>query len=75
VASFATLPYVWFVLPVLIKPGLTYILISEISVTIIESIVIAGLLKIDYKKALILSVLCNLTSFGIGLAISWAKFL
>lgn len=74
-ASLSTLPYVWFVLPIFIKTNLIYIITSELSVIIIESLLIFGILRIDYKKALIVSIICNVTSFLIGLAINWAKFL
>lgn len=69
-ASFLTLPYVWFVLPIFIKPTLPYMFISELSVMIIESLIIYGFLRINYKKALVVSVICNLTSFIIGLIIN-----
>lgn len=70
-ASLATLPYVWFVLPTLIQPTLLYVLISELSVVIIESLIIFKSLKIDYKKALITSTICNATSFMVGIIINF----
>jgi hypothetical protein len=70
VLSCATLPYVWFVLPVFIKPTLIYVLISESSVILIESVFMYLLLKIDYKKAILVSTICNAASFLIGVAIN-----
>jgi len=67
IASFSTLPYVWFVLPIFIQPTFLYVLISELSVTFIESFIICSILKVNYKKSIIISVACNLTSFLIGL--------
>jgi len=70
-ASFSTLPYVWFVLPILIKPTLLYMILSELSVILIESIIIWKLLTVDYKRAVLISFICNLTSFLFGLLINW----
>ncbi|MCE3230071.1 MAG: hypothetical protein K0S32_4622 [Bacteroidetes bacterium] len=75
ISSFATLPYAWFVLPTLIEGGPTYIIVSEISVTLIESFMIYGLLKINYKKAIIISVICNLISFLIGVGLNCVGFI
>jgi hypothetical protein len=69
VASFSTLPYVWFILPLFIQTRVYYILISEISVVLIEWLIIQGFLKISYKKALFISFICNMASFLIGLLI------
>jgi hypothetical protein len=68
-ASMATLPYLWFIIPLFVKTRLYYIVIGEVSVTAIESIIIWGILRTNYTKALIASVLCNTTSFLIGLFI------
>lgn len=69
-ASFATLPYVWFVLPVFIQPTFTYVLVSELSVTLIESLIICSLLKVGYNRSMLISVACNLASFLAGLLIA-----
>ena len=65
-ASFATLPYLWFLLPSFLH-GNAYIAIGEILVVIFETFVIAGILKINLLKSLLLSFLANLTSFILGL--------
>jgi len=66
VASALTLPYVWFVLPAFINAGLTYIIVSEISVTIVEGLFYWFTLKTSFKTAIILSVTTNFFSWFIG---------
>ena len=68
-ASFATLPYVWFIFPELITNRSFYILISEIFAVIIEAILYYFIFKISFKKALLISFICNLFSFILGLFI------
>jgi uncharacterized membrane protein len=70
-ATFATLPYLWFILPFLIKTKLWYVISSEVSAILIESLIIMGLLRTNYPKALLVSVICNTASFLIGLLINW----
>jgi hypothetical protein len=70
ICSFATLPYVWFVLPVFIKPQLPYVIVAELSVMIIEAFIIRNLMDLQLRKALFASVLCNVCSFIIGLLIN-----
>jgi len=67
--SFATLPYVWFLFPILAKIGShsLYIWSAEISVTLIESAILYKLLRLGYKEALILSVCANIASYGLGI--------
>jgi hypothetical protein len=69
--TFSTLPYLWFILPAFIKSRLYYTIISEASAVLIESVIILGLLRINYKKAFIISIICNMVSFLIGLLIKW----
>lgn len=68
--SMTTLPYVWFIMPAFVKTRLYYLVISEVSVTAIESLIIWGILRTNYTKALIASIVCNTTSFLIGLLIN-----
>jgi hypothetical protein len=70
-ATFATLPYLWFILPYFIKIKVWYVITSEVSAILIESLIILGLLRTNYSKALLVSVICNTTSFLIGLLINW----
>lgn len=71
ITSFSTLPYVWFVFPAFITSRFPYIAFSECFAILIESVIIYKLLKIDYKKALLVSIICNVISFSIGLLINW----
>lgn len=66
-ASATTLPYAWFILPAFIKSGIYYMMISELSVTLVESFIIMGIIRVSYPKALVVSVLCNTASFLVGL--------
>jgi len=65
--SFATLPYLWFIVPLLITTRVYYVLFGEIFVIFIESLIIFFMLRISYKKSIILSFICNLLSFLLGL--------
>ncbi len=65
-ASILTLPYVWFVLPELIAPRPAYELISEVIVTLVESAWYMLALRLNVKKALLLSVCANLGSVLLG---------
>jgi hypothetical protein len=69
VASFATLPYLWFVLPQFLSNRIAYIVIGELSVVLIESLIYFFFLKIKYTYSLLLSTACNLCSFLFGLII------
>ncbi|MBA4336874.1 hypothetical protein C0416_03850 [bacterium] len=71
VASALTLPYAWFILPAFFS-GLTYILIAEVSVTLVEAVFYGFALKLPYKipiwSAITLSVAANAFSYLVGLA-------
>lgn len=69
-ASFSTLPYLWFILPIFVHSELFYVIVSEASAVLLESVIVLGLLRISYKKAFIISFTCNMTSFLIGLLIA-----
>lgn len=69
--SFATLPYLWFIFPNYIEQNFWYMTISESFAVIMESFIIAAMLRIKYFKSLICSVICNMGSFSIGLLIHW----
>lgn len=66
--SFSTLPYVWFIFPLLSVMGshALYIWTAEISITLIEIVILYKLLAISKKEALVLSLLANITSYGLG---------
>jgi hypothetical protein len=66
-ASFATLPYLWFIIPLFIKSGFYYQVVSELLAVFLESFILMGFLKFNYKNALIISLICNSVSYGVGL--------
>lgn len=68
-ASFATLPYFWFILPIFIQNKIQYTISSEILAVVIETFLIHGFLKTTLKQSFIISLICNSISFGIGLLI------
>lgn len=66
VTTMATLPYLWFIIPLFVHSKLWYNLVCESSAVIVESVIIVGLLRVKYPKALIISLACNMVSYGIG---------
>jgi len=64
--SSVTLPYIWFVLPVLIENYYVFMVIAEGFAIIAESIIIFYLLKLSLKKSFIISLICNIFSFASG---------
>ena len=68
-ASTITLPLLRFVLPLFIKGGLEYTVIWESLVTLIEIFIIKYWLKISWWKAILVSILCNLCSYILGIII------
>lgn len=69
VASFATLPYLWFVLPFFIREHHVYVALGEIFVFVVESLIYYFVLDLTIRKVLILSFICNLISFLAGLLV------
>jgi hypothetical protein len=69
-ASCATLPYFWFILPLFIRSKLAYSIVAEFLAVFLESFIVMGLLRINYKIAFAVSLLCNLISYSLGLLIS-----
>jgi hypothetical protein len=65
-ASVLTLPYVWFVMPELIKSRIAYEWISEIGVALIEGFFYMLAFRISPKKAFVLSVFANAGSVLVG---------
>jgi len=68
-ASFSTLPYLHFIAPVMFNNSLYLIIFGEFLVFIIESLFYKFILKLSMKKCLLISFLCNLFSYFIGLII------
>lgn len=65
--SFATLPYLWFVLPLLLYKYILLTIIGEGIVFILESIIYYFVLKVNMKQAILLSFICNLFSYILGI--------
>ncbi len=70
-ASFATLPYLWFVLPNWVDQKLEYVLIGESFAVLMETFIIGAILRTKLLKSFLSSLICNLTSFLIGLILNW----
>jgi len=66
--SLATLPYVWFVFP-MFSSGTAYIALAELFAFAAEAIGYRFILRVDWKRAAALSLVCNAASFLFGLAI------
>lgn len=71
VTSMATLPYLWFIIPIFIHSKLWYNLVCESLAVGVESVIILALLRIKFSKALLVSLICNMASYGIGWLIKW----
>jgi hypothetical protein len=65
-ASFATLPYLWFLLPYWIDQQFWYILVGESFAVFAESFILWSMLRSTYLKSLLASFMCNAVSFLIG---------
>ncbi len=66
--SFATLPYLWFIFPILFIGNHTlYVVIGELSVTLVEGFILQGVLQIGFKRAFILSIVANFCSYFVGI--------
>jgi len=64
-ASFATLSYVWFVIPIWVHSK--YALpMGEAGAVLVEALFYWQFLKINIKKAFLVSGLCNLVSYFVG---------
>ena len=66
--SFATLPYVWFVFPMLAS-GTAYVAAAELFAFAVEAIGYKFILRVDWKRAAALSFICNAASFLLGLLV------
>jgi hypothetical protein len=66
-ASFATLPYVWYIFPILVYRSARLVAFSsEIFAVLAEALFYSLVFSWSYRKALLASALCNLVSFGLG---------
>ena len=72
-ASFATIAYVWYVFPNVIKwPRQTSLMWSEPFVAIVEAIFYRMYFRVNWWKAFFLSFVCNASSFYLDIILrSW----
>lgn len=68
-ASSLTLPYLWFVLPVFVPDRITYLVLGESVVVIVEAIIYFKLLKLKLLDAFIMSLIANASSVILGFLI------
>lgn len=64
--SFATLPYLWFLLPVYVRDRTLYLWSGETGVVLIETVLLMGVLPVKWREALLLSAAANAASYGLG---------
>jgi hypothetical protein len=67
-ASFATLPYFWFLVP-RFASGPSYLPVGEGLVILTEAIILRFVLELSNSRSLLLSAACNLCSMTVGLLI------
>jgi hypothetical protein len=70
IASFATLPYLWFVFPNYIDQKIWYVIFSESFAVIFEAFIIGRILKLKIIKSFLISLTCNSISFFVGLIVN-----
>ena len=67
IASFATLPYLWYFFPSFIFHKMAYIVIGESFAVLVETGIIAAILRTKLSTSFFCSLTCNLISFFTGL--------
>jgi hypothetical protein len=68
-ASFATLPYLWFVLPAFVHPYPLLVTAGEFGVFAVEAVAYIFLLDLPLRKTVVLSFTANLASIIVGLLV------
>lgn len=69
ISSALTLPYFWFVLPVFISDRNAYMFGGELLIIFIESAIYCKLLRLKLSEAFVISLIANIASVFLGLAI------
>lgn len=64
--SFATLPYVWFIIPFFIRDFFPYAVTSELFALGLETVFYYFILKTSWRRSFLLSLICNSCSFLFG---------
>jgi hypothetical protein len=65
--SAGTLPWLWFVLPRLFPTYATFLVVGELMVFAVEALFYRVVLGLGWRKSALLSLVCNVASFGLGL--------
>jgi hypothetical protein len=68
-ASFATLPYLWFVLPAIVKPYELQVVSGEIGVFVVEAVFYYYLLNLSIRRSALLSFSANAASIIVGVIV------
>jgi hypothetical protein len=68
-ASFATLPYLWFVLPAFVHPYPLLVTAGELGVFVVEAVAYIFLLDLPFRTTVVLSFTANLASIIVGLVV------
>ncbi len=69
-ASALTLPYLWFIGPVIYGHALSGIIIAEFLIILTESLFYFYFLELSGKRAVIISLLCNTSSMVAGILLN-----
>ena len=67
ICSALTLPYVWFIIPYLVPGYWDYMITAESSAVVVEAFVYVRILSWCYRRAFVVSLICNAVSFCVGL--------
>jgi hypothetical protein len=67
IATMLTLPYLWFVLPTFLPYRNTYLVLGELTVTLVEAVLYWKLLHISFIRGIMLSIVANGISLLIGM--------
>lgn len=65
-ASFASYPYLWYVVPALIANRSLALVGGELFVAGVETLVYRAVLPLSWRRAMIVSLVCNLTTIVFG---------
>ncbi|HOO63982.1 MAG TPA: hypothetical protein PK364_08670 [Synergistaceae bacterium] len=69
-ASFATLPYLWFLLPWYLSSYALYAFVGEVLVILTEALFFRMYFSLSLSLSFLLSLWCNLFSLGVGKILS-----
>ena len=69
VPSVATLPYLWFIFPLVISDYYVRIVTGEIAIIGAETVVLRYLTNLSWRKVALLSLLANIASIAAGLLV------